>query len=132
LGTGGCSRNWGMRLSAVLRLSLTLGMKIITADKTKTMAFKGRDPVRSEIVMNNIIVQLITFMYLCCFVSYQNDSDITVRISKFLHIKGINNRTLKPSQAQNHTRLKNVKLWHYVLYYMDAKLGQLEKRINPG
>ena len=56
VGIGGSSRIWGMRLSADLPLSLTLRMKIIIAGKTKTIAFKGRDPVRSEIVMNNNII----------------------------------------------------------------------------
>jgi hypothetical protein len=32
------------------------GLKISTR-KTKTMAFKGRDPVRSKIVMNNNIIE---------------------------------------------------------------------------
>jgi hypothetical protein len=32
------------------------GLKIATS-KTKTMDFKGRDPVRSKIVMNNNIIE---------------------------------------------------------------------------
>jgi hypothetical protein len=91
-----------MRLSDDFHLSLTLRMKIITAGKTKIMAFKGRDPVRSEIVMNNnIIVQINTFTYLHCFVSYQNGNDITVKISKFLQITGIINRPLNPLKSKN-------------------------------
>jgi hypothetical protein len=78
-------------------------MKIVTAGKTKTEAFKGRDPVRSEIVINNniIIVQINTVTYLCCFVSYQNDNDITVKMSNFLQITGIINRTLNPLKSKN-------------------------------
>ena len=58
------------------------------------MAFKGRDPVRSKIVTNNNIVEQIdTFSFLGCFVSYKNDKDITVKLSKFPQIKGIVNRT---------------------------------------
>jgi len=61
VGAEGSWRIWGVRLSADLHLSLTLRTKIIAARKMKTMAFKGTDPVRSEIVMNdNIMVQINT------------------------------------------------------------------------
>jgi len=91
----------------------------------ETVGFKGTDPLRSEIVMNNnIIVQLNTFTYLCCFVSYQIDNSITIRISKFLQIMGISNINFKSSQVQEHTRLNTyITFWHYLLYCMDAKLG---------
>jgi len=102
VGTGGSYRIWGVRLSADLHLSLTLRLKIIAACKMKTVAFKGTDPVRSEIVMNiNIIVQINTFTYLCCFVSCQNDNNITVKISKFLQIMGIINRTSNTLKSKN-------------------------------
>jgi len=65
-------------------------MKIIAAGKMKTMAFKGRDLVRSEIVLNNnIIVQINSITYQCCNVSYQSDSNITVKILRYLQIMGI-------------------------------------------
>jgi len=77
-------------------------MKIIAAHKMETVGFKGTDPLRSEIVMNNnIIVQLNTFTYLCCFVSYQIDNSITIRISKFLQIMGISNKTSNPLKSKN-------------------------------
>jgi hypothetical protein len=61
----------------------------IAAGKMKTVAFKGRDLVRSEIVLNNnIIVQINTITYLCCTVSYQSDSNITVKILRYLQIMG--------------------------------------------
>ena len=47
-----------------------------------------------------------TFNYLSCSVSYQNEKDTIVKISKFLHITGIINRTLKPPQVQRHNRVK--------------------------
>jgi hypothetical protein len=71
------------------------GLKISTS-QTKTMAFKGRDPVRSKIVINNNIIQQInTFTYLGCSISYQNEKDITVKTSKFPQITVITNITLK-------------------------------------
>ena len=41
------------------------------------MAFKGRDPVRSKIVINNNIKieQINTFSYPGCSVLYQNEED---------------------------------------------------------
>ena len=66
------------------------------------MAFRGTDSVRSKIVVNNnIIEQINTFTYLCCFVSYRNDKYVTVKISKFLQIIGIINRTLNPLESKN-------------------------------
>jgi hypothetical protein len=57
------------------------------------MAFKGRDPVRSKIVINiNIIEQINTFIYLGCCISYQNEKDVAVKISKSLQITRIINR----------------------------------------
>jgi len=47
----------------------------------KTMAFKGRDPVRSKAVINNNnIAQTSISNYLGCSISYQNENNITVKI----------------------------------------------------
>jgi hypothetical protein len=60
------------------------GLKISTS-KTQTIAYKGRGPVRSKILVNNNIVEQInTFSYVGCSVSYQNERDVFVKISKFL------------------------------------------------
>jgi hypothetical protein len=68
------------------------------------MAFKGRYPVRSKIVVdnnnnnnNNIVEQINTFSYPVDSISYQNEKYITIKISKFLQITGIIKRTLKTS-----------------------------------
>jgi len=66
------------------------------------MAFKGRDPVRSKIVINNNIIEPInTFDYLGCPIAYKNEKDVTLKIPKFLQITGIIHRILKSSQIQN-------------------------------
>jgi len=75
------------------------------------MVFKGRDTVRSKIVINNnIIEQINTFSYPGCSISYQSEKDVTGKISKFLHITGIIDRILKSSQVQKYTRLKICKI----------------------
>jgi len=66
------------------------------------MAFNGRDPVRSKIVINNnIIEQINTFSYPGYSVSYQNEKYITIKITKFLQITGIIKRTLKPLKSSD-------------------------------
>jgi hypothetical protein len=74
----------------------------MSTSKTKTMAFKESDPVRSKIVINNniIIEQINTFSCPGCLISHQNVQDITVNISKFLQITVIIYRTLKHAQVQ--------------------------------
>ena len=53
----------------------------ISKCKTKTMAFKCRDPVRSKIVINNNIrEQIKIFISLSCSVLYQKEIDITVKL----------------------------------------------------
>jgi hypothetical protein len=62
----------------------TFGMKI-SHQKTKIMAFKGTEPVRSKIVIDNMILEQVnTFTYLGCNISYQEDKDIHSKITKFL------------------------------------------------
>jgi hypothetical protein len=49
----------------------------LSTDKSKVMAFKGRDPTRSEIVINNKIVEQVNaFNYLGNLVSYEKEQDI--------------------------------------------------------
>jgi hypothetical protein len=64
----------------------------------QTIALKGRDPVRSKTVINNNNTEQINISsYLGCSISYQNENNITVKISKFLQITGIINT--KPSHT---------------------------------
>jgi hypothetical protein len=77
------------------------GIKIPTC-KMKTMDFKERQLVRCKIVINNNnIEQITTFNKLGCSISDQNEKDIKVKISDFLHIMGIIHRTLKPLKSKN-------------------------------
>jgi hypothetical protein len=75
----------------------------ISIDKRKVMAFKGRDPTRTKIVINNkIIEQVNTFNYLGYLVSYEKEKGIDDKITKFLKITEIMNNTFKPKSKKVH------------------------------
>jgi hypothetical protein len=79
----------------------------ISHQKTKIMAFKGTEPIRSKIVIDNMIrEQVNTFTYLGCNISYHGEKDIHSKITKFLQILGLLNNTLKSNLVQRSTRLK--------------------------
>jgi hypothetical protein len=100
------SENLLQKLTHKLEIISQYGLTIST-NKTKTMAFRGRDPIRSKIVINNkIIEQVNTFSYLGYLPSYETEKDITLKLSKFLQITGIINQVLKPSKVQKQTTLK--------------------------
>jgi hypothetical protein len=60
----------------------------ISTEKTKIMAFAGKEPVRSKIFVNGkILEQVNTFNYLGCAMSYEGEKDVEVKISKFVNVK---------------------------------------------
>jgi hypothetical protein len=77
----------------------------VSANKTKTMASRGRDHIRSKIVNNKMIEQVNTFNYLGCTQSYEHEKDVANKLSTFLQITGIINQAIKPSKVQKQTRL---------------------------
>jgi hypothetical protein len=71
------------------------------------MAFRGKEPKRSKIVIDNKSVELMnTFNYLGTSVSYENKKDIDSKISTFIKITGMINNIFKPSKVRNNTRIK--------------------------
>jgi hypothetical protein len=99
------SENLLQKLTHKLEITSQYGLTI-SANKAKTMAFRGREAIRSKIVINNkIIEQVNTFNYLGCLLSYETEKDITSKLSKFLQITGIINEVLKPYKVQKQTRL---------------------------
>jgi hypothetical protein len=53
------------------------------------MAFKGRDPVRTEIVKDNkIIEQVKSFKYLGNIISYERELNIDNKYNSYLKITG--------------------------------------------
>jgi hypothetical protein len=60
----------------------------ISTTKTKVMAFQGKYPIRSKIILNNksIIEQVSNLNYLGCNVTYKYDEDLNDKLSKFQNI----------------------------------------------
>jgi hypothetical protein len=57
---------------------------------TKSIAFKGRDPVRTKILIGNkIIEQVNSFNYLGNMISYDKILDIDNKLHNYLKITGI-------------------------------------------
>ena len=76
----------------------------ISVQKTKSMAFKGRDPVQTKNVIDNkIIEQVNLFNSLGNMISYEGELDIDNKLNNFLEITGILNNVLehkKPLRKQ--------------------------------
>jgi fructose-1,6-bisphosphatase len=57
----------------------------VSVQKTKAMAFKGRDPVRTTIVVDNkIIEQVKSFNCLGSMISYESELDIDNNLNNYL------------------------------------------------
>jgi hypothetical protein len=63
----------------------------ISVRKTKSMAFEGRDPVRTKIIMDNKITEQVKlFKCLGQIISYERELDID-KLNSYLKITGILN-----------------------------------------
>jgi len=71
------------------------------------MAFKGRDPVRTKIVIDNkIIEQVNSFNYLGNMISYEKELDIDNKLHNYLKITGILNNEFRLQKTLKKTRIK--------------------------
>ena len=106
-------------------------MKISTR-KTKVMAFAGKDPVRSKIVLDNRILEQVShFTYLGCDVSYEKDKEILRRVSRFQTVCGFINRTFRRRvRKDTQARLYDVMAVPLLLYGCESwvlRSAQLRK-----
>jgi hypothetical protein len=70
------------------------------------MAFKGRDPVRTKIVIQNKIIEsLKSFNYLGN-ISYERELEIDNKLNNYLKITGILNNVFRPQKTLKKTRIK--------------------------
>jgi len=71
----------------------------ISIQKTTSMPFKGRDPVRTKIVINNkIIVKVNSLNYLGNVISYEKELVIYNKLHNYFKITGIINIVFKPQK----------------------------------
>jgi hypothetical protein len=70
------------------------------------MAFKGKHPIRTKIVINDTIVEQVShFKYLGSDISYENKKDIEEKVAKFRQICGSIHRNIK-SETRKDTGIK--------------------------
>jgi len=78
----------------------------ISVLKTKSMAFRGWDPVRTKIVIDNkIIEQVNSFNYLGT-ISYEKELDIDNKLHNHLKITGILKKVFRPQKTIKKTKIK--------------------------
>ena len=66
------------------------------------MAFKGKYPVKTKIVINNSTLEEVShFKYLGCAVSYESEYDIREKINIFRNICGTVHRNLSNETRQH-------------------------------
>lgn len=76
------------------KISSDYNLKISTT-KTQILAFRGKYPVRSKIILNGTTLeQVAAFNYLGCYVTYNEDKDLSVKLNKFQSICGVISRVL--------------------------------------
>jgi len=71
------------------------------------VTFKGRDPVKTKIVIDNkILKQINLFNYLEIMISYEKELDIYNKLHNYLKITGILNNEIRPQKFLKETRIK--------------------------
>jgi hypothetical protein len=72
-----------------------------------SLAFKGRDSVRTKIVIDNkIIEQVNSFNCLGIMKSYEKELDIDNKLHTYLKITGVVNNVFRPQKTLKKTRIK--------------------------
>jgi hypothetical protein len=71
------------------------------------MAFKGRDPVSSKIVIDNRFTEQVnSFNYLGNLIYCENKMDVDNKLNNYLKITGIINNVFGPNNTLKKTRIK--------------------------
>jgi len=63
------------------------------------MTFKGRDPVRTKIVIDNKIIGQVNLFDYLGKISYEGELDIDNKLNNFLKITGILNNVFRPRKT---------------------------------
>ena len=95
----------------------------ISEKKTKTMSFKDKNPVKTKIVINNSILELVSrFKYLGFEVSDESESDIKDNINKFKNICRTINGNLR-DKARDSTKLNFISQWKCSFFEITVHLS---------
>ena len=71
------------------------------------MAFKGGDPDRSKIVIDNTIIEQVnSFNYLGNLIPYEKEVDIDNKSSTYLKVTNITNNVFRPQKTLKKTKIK--------------------------
>ena len=70
------------------------------------MAFKGQDPVRTKIVIDNKIIEKVNSFNYLGNISYEIELDIDNKLHNCLKITGILNNVSRPQKTLKKTRIK--------------------------
>jgi len=65
------------------------------------MTFKGRDPVRTKILIDNKIIEqvnLFNYKYLGNLISYEKELDIDKKLRNYLKVTGVLNNVFRPQK----------------------------------
>jgi hypothetical protein len=68
----------------------------ISVQKTKSMAFKGRDSVITEIVIDNKVMEQLNMFNYLGNISYKGELDIDNKLNNYLKITGLLNNVFRP------------------------------------
>ena len=84
-------------------------MKIFTT-KTKVMAFRGKEPLRTKIIINDqILEQVSLFNNLGNYIGYDRNYDIAIKLDNFQRICGTVNRIFR-SKVRRDIKLESYKV----------------------
>jgi hypothetical protein len=100
-----------LQFATQLLYNTTLAYNLeISSNKSKVMAFEGKHPRRSKIVIDNKIIEQVShFNYLGCDVSYNYDADLQIKLNKFQYMSGTIKRTIT-NKTRKDTQLKFYKV----------------------
>jgi hypothetical protein len=78
----------------------------INVEKTRVMVFRGMEPIRSKICINNkTLKQQNTCNYLGYNISYEGEKYLNIKAANLVKVLGIINQMFKPSLVSRHTRI---------------------------
>lgn len=82
----------------------------ISVSKTKVMAFRGKYPIRTKIIIDDkVIEQVKHFNYLGCDITYEYSNDMKTKLQRFQHTCGTINKYLR-NKTRKETLLKFYKV----------------------